>query len=78
MSNYGKDPKKIEDVLLDELLDLIGLNPDCIIICCNSLHKYYDLIKPHIYDSDIPVMHAVELVAQHIKQQQYKKVLRSI
>jgi aspartate racemase len=40
MSNYGKDPKKIEDILLEELLNLIALNPDCIIICCNSLHKY--------------------------------------
>lgn len=75
MSSYGKNPEKIADILLEELLDLIALNPDCIIICCNSLHKYYDLIKPHIYDSDIPVMHAVELVAQHINQQQYKKVL---
>ena len=50
MSNYGKAPEKIADVLLEELLDLISLNPDCIIICCNSLHEYYDLIKSHIYD----------------------------
>jgi len=75
MSNYGKAPEKIADVLLEELLDLISLNPDCIIICCNSLHEYYDLIKSHIYDSDIPVMHAVELVAQHCQQQQYNKIL---
>ncbi len=75
MSNYGKAPQKIADILHDELLGLIALNPDCIIICCNSLHKYYDLIKPRIHNSNIPVMHAVELVAQHCKQQRHKKVL---
>ncbi len=76
MSNYGKAPEKIAEVLHEELLDLICLDPDCIIICCNSLHKYYDLIKHHLYpERDIPIMHAVELVAQHCQQQQHKKVL---
>src|ERR1700688_986512 len=73
-SNYGKDDAKIADLLLEELLDLISLNPDCILICCNSLHKFYDMIKAHVY-TDIPVFHAVELVAEHSKKQNYKKVL---
>ncbi|KKQ33612.1 MAG: Aspartate racemase [candidate division TM6 bacterium GW2011_GWF2_37_49] len=76
MSNYGKNHEKIADILHAELIELMSLNPDCIIICCNSLHKYYDLVRHDLYpDADIPVFHAVELVAQHINQQQYKKVL---
>ncbi|MFA6527172.1 MAG: amino acid racemase [Candidatus Babeliales bacterium] len=76
MSNYGKNPEKIAEILHEELIDLFSLNPAGIIICCNSLHKYYDLIKCHLYDvEDIPVFHAVELVAQHALQQKYKKVL---
>jgi aspartate racemase len=76
MSSYDKDPEKITDIFFDELLDMYSLLPDCIIICCNSLHKYYDELKCHIYDSDhIPVFHAVELVAEHAKKQGYKKVL---
>lgn len=71
---YGQDRDAIADSLHTELLDLIGLNPDCLLICCNSLHKYYDMIKEGLY-SDIPVFHAVELVAQHLKTQQYKNVL---
>ena len=43
-------------------------------ICCNSLHKYYDMIKADL-NSQIPVFHAVDLVAQHIKKQKYKNVL---
>lgn len=77
MSNYGKDPEKIADILHSELIDLCALDPDCIIICCNSLHKYYDMVKAHIYndDKDIPVFHAVELVAQHAQEKGYRKVL---
>lgn len=76
MSNYGKDHEKIAGILFDELLDMYSLNPDCVIICCNSLHKYYDMVKHDIYeDENIPVFHAVELVAQHAKEKGYKKVL---
>lgn len=72
MTHYGKDHKKIEALLREELLKLIALKPDCIIICCNSLHKYYDLIKDSL-SSSIPVMHAVDLVVDHFKKKNYKK-----
>ncbi len=74
MSTYGQDHEKTADLLQDELLDLLALNPDGIIICCNSLHKYYDMIK-ETFDHDIPVFHALELVAKHVKIQNYKKIL---
>jgi len=76
MSNYGKDPKKIATIIHEELMDLMSLNPDCIIICCNSLHKYYDMVKYDLYpETDMPVFHAVELVAEHAKEKLYNKVL---
>lgn len=74
MSHYGKDHQKVADALYKELGDLIALKPDCIIICCNSLHKYYDLIK-HRLNSSIPVIHALNLVAEHAKKKKYTKVL---
>lgn len=73
-SNYGKDHEKVAAVLQAELSELIALKPDCIMICCNSLHKYYDMIQAKL-SSEIPVFHAVDLVAQHIRDQRYKKVL---
>lgn len=76
MSNYGKNSDAIAAVLRTEIMDLMSLNPDCIIICCNSLHKYYDLIKHDLYPKkNIPVFHAVQLTAQHIKQLGLRKVL---
>ena len=72
-SSYGND-QKASQLLEEELAGLIALKPDCIIICCNTLHKYYDMIKDKLHSS-IPVMHAVDLVAQHAKNHGYKKVL---
>lgn len=74
MSSYGKDHDKIAKLLHIELLDLVALRPDCIIICCNSLHKYYDRIKDNV-PSSIPVLHAVDLVVNHLKSHFYTKVL---
>lgn len=72
--NYGKNNELVSELLYQELLGLIELKPDCIIICCNSLHKFYDLIKDRI-NSDIPVFHAVELVGQHMQEKGISKAL---
>lgn len=74
MSNYGKDNHKIAELLKQELNELIALKPDCIIICCNSLHKYYDMIKSELQEKCI-ILHAVELVADHLLENNQKKVL---
>ncbi len=74
MSNYGKDHDATAAALKKELQKLIALKPDCIMICCNSLHKFYDMIRADL-NSNIPVFHAVGLVVGEIKKQKYNKVL---
>lgn len=74
MSNYGRDHAQTSSILKQELQGLISFKPDCIIICCNTLHKYYDLIK-HELKTNIPILHAVELVAQHLLDNQQKTTL---
>lgn len=74
MSTYGEDDAHTAAILEKELVGLIALNPDCLIICCNSLHKFYDRIKENL-NCKIPVFHAVELVAKHLVQNAHKKVL---
>lgn len=73
MGSYGND-KKACQLLEEELAGLISLQPDCIIICCNTLHKYYDMIEGKL-NSSIPVMHAVDLVARHARDHNYRRVL---
>lgn len=73
-SNFRKNDDRVAILLEEELRGLIALKPDCILICCNTLHKYYDTIKDRL-SSEIPVLHAVELVALEMKKQHYKKAL---
>lgn len=74
MENYGKDHELTAKLLQTELLDLIKLRPECIIICCNSLHKYLDIIENSL-NSSIPIMHAIKLTAQHCVENRYRNVL---
>ncbi|MBS0185681.1 MAG: amino acid racemase [Proteobacteria bacterium] len=74
MSSYGKDHARIAQLLQQELEELIKLEPDCILICCNSLHKYYEMIK-HKLRTTIPLIHAIELVAKKSKEKGYKHIL---
>lgn len=74
MDNYGKDHAKTAESLFVELSGLIALKPDCFMICCNSLHKYYDMIASKLNPS-IPIFHAVDLVAEHLNAVQHKRVL---
>lgn len=73
-NNYGKDHQRVANLLEEELRGLIGLKPDCILICCNTLHKYYDIIKDRLA-SPVPVFHAIELVAEELHQKNYQRIL---
>ncbi|MBS0359090.1 MAG: amino acid racemase [Proteobacteria bacterium] len=74
MSNYGKNDDEIALILKTELAELLKLKPESLIVCCNSLHKYYDLVKRDL-ELTIPMFHAVELTAKYIKEKNYKNVL---
>lgn len=74
MNNYGKNHEMIAQLLKHELEGLFALKPDCFMICCNSLHKYYDMIKDELAIT-IPQFHAINLVAQQCKKERYAKVI---
>lgn len=74
VTRYGQPPEQITPLLKNELLGLLALNPDCFIICCNTLHKYFDLFKNEL-DFTIPFFHAVELTAKYLVEQKFKNVL---
>jgi aspartate racemase len=73
-SSYGRDHDRVASLLEEELRGLIALKPDSILICCNTLHKYYDMIRDRLH-SGIRVFHALDLVAQKLREQQYQQVL---
>lgn len=75
MNLYGsKNHLEIANLLKKEILDFLKLNTDMLIICCNSLHKYFDIIKNEV-SFTIPVMHAVELTIDYLKKQNINSIL---
>lgn len=74
MTRYGGDPREITALLKTQVTGLLELKPHCFMICCNTLHKYYDLLKDELRPT-IPMFHPIELTKQHIKQKKYKNVL---
>lgn len=75
IKQYGYDQAQERgEVLLNALIELSGFNPDCMLICNNTLHKVYDEIKPHLH-SDIPVLHIVDIVCEELARKDAKKAL---
>ena len=74
MENYGKNHEVIKSILKTELSELLNLKPEGFIICCNNLHKYYDLIYEQLRPA-ILIFHAVGLTVQHLAQAGYTKIL---
>ncbi len=64
----------IPSLFKKEMDDLISLKPSCIIICNNTLHKAYDLVKDEL-KSEIPVFHILELTLDYINLNDLKQVL---
>ena len=74
MTAYSEKPEKIPSLLETELKGLLDLRPDTFMICCNSLHKFYDEIKDDL-NLQIPIFHAIDLTKTYIKNKKIKRVL---
>ena len=73
-SNYANCWDKIPQLLKTEIENILKLNPDGLIICNNTLHKAFDLIKNEI-EISIPVFHIVDLTKTYILEHNWKRVL---
>ena len=67
--------EEINTIMEDEILALNRTNPDCILICNNTLHQSYDLIKERL-SVGVPVFHMVDLSVKKtidlgVKKQQF-------
>ncbi len=72
--HYPNGWDKIPAALKVELEKLDALNPDCLLICNNTLHKGYDMIKDEI-ELNNPLFHMLELTALEASKNKYKKLL---
>ena len=69
-----KDWDRIGALLRERLLQLAILEPSCIVICNNTLHKVYDSMVADL-DLAMPVIHVVEETALAAKRRGMQKLL---
>jgi aspartate racemase len=74
ISKYGTQDKEICHFLKKQIQEILKSDIDCLIICCNALHKYYDLISNEI-NLKIPIFHAIELIDSFVEKNRYRNVL---
>lgn len=73
-SRYSSAWNEIPHLLKVEIENMLKLNPDGLMICNNTLHKAFDMIKGEI-QIDIPVFHVIDLTKNYILENGWKRVL---
>ena len=73
-SRYNNGWDEIPLLLEAALRDLDANNPDCILICNNTLHKAYDLVEARL-NLGVPVIHMVEAVGRAASVRGFKRLL---
>jgi aspartate racemase len=73
-SQYPNGWNEIPKLLKVEIENILSLDPDGLIICNNTLHKAYDLIRDEMQIS-IPVFHIIELTKSYILEKRWSRIL---
>jgi aspartate racemase len=73
-SNYNGGWDRIPELLEREIRFMLTLPCDCLILCNNTLHKAFDLLRDRLA-LPIPFFHAVELTARYAQEQELTRLL---
>ena len=73
-SRYHDGWDEIPELLATELEEFGRRGPDCLLICNNTLHKAYDLVRGDL-ELDVPVIHMVDSVAKGAVSRNFKSLL---
>lgn len=73
-SRYTNGWDEIPGLLKFEIENILRLHPEGLIICNNTLHKAFDLIRNELQIS-IPVFHIIDLTKEFILENNWKHVL---
>jgi len=65
---------KIPGLLHNEFKSALKAEPDCLMLCCNSLHKAFDQIEPDL-DLRIPFFHPAKLSAAALQTSGIRRAL---
>lgn len=71
---YGRDWPHALRLFEPELTELFALRPDCVVVCCNTLHRAIDELADR-WPAEIPIIHIVDETAREASARRYERVL---
>lgn len=74
MKAYKNDWKSIPALLKTEIESLLAMQPDCYMLCNNTLHKAYNEIEMKV-KSIVPFFHLIDLTIEHLQNKSMRNVL---
>ena len=69
--NRQNDREGVYNLILDAALKLAGSGADCIVLCANTLHQYFERLAR---DTDIPFIHIADAVGAEIRKKEMSRV----
>lgn len=74
MACYGTNWPGVLRLFEPELAELFAMQPGCVVVCCNTLHRAIDELADR-WPSDIPIIHGVDETARAATARGYDRVL---
>ncbi|AWN15946.1 Aspartate racemase [Salinisphaera sp. LB1] len=74
MRCYGNDWARVLRLFEPELAELFAMRPDCVVVCCNTLHRAIDELSDR-WPAHIPIIHIVDETARVALDRGYSRVL---
>lgn len=69
--NRQNDREGVYNLILDAALKLAGSGADCIVLCANTLHQYFERLAR---ETDIPFIHIADAVGAEIRRKEMSRV----
>jgi len=64
-SNKKNDREEVYSLILDATLKLAGSGAECIVLCANTLHQFYERLEK---ETDVPLIHIADSAAREIRR----------
>ena len=71
MFNKQNNKEGVYSLILDATLKLAGAGAECIVLCANTLHQFYERLAQ---ETDIPFIHIADAAAREIRQKKMSRV----
>jgi aspartate racemase len=69
--NKQNNKEGVYNLILDATLKLAGAGAECIVLCANTLHQFFERLEQ---ETDLPFIHIADAVAREIRRKKMSRV----